>query len=160
MGNVTSGGNTMNGGSQSLTVGGDTYIAPKPSAAGAYAPDARGPLMTCRIFVGLGATIREGSLSGGIPVGNDQTCMSDANLRFMDKVNSVKPGTFGAADYLRAVCKAEGMADLEGCKAVATKTVAAPAVIPTAVVVAPAVVAPATSTSSGPAYPYVRDARN
>lgn len=87
----------------------------KAAASSSYAPDGHGPRQSCRIFIGLGGSTVSGSLSGGIPVGNDQTCLSGAKVEFMDKVNKVQPGTFQAVDYLRAACEVEGMAQMDGC---------------------------------------------
>lgn len=92
------------------------FTQPKPSSANAYAPDSSAPRTSCRIFVGLGGTGRDGSLSGGIPIGNDQTCLTGAQIEAMDKANKVQPGTFLVADYLLAICKMEGMGATAGCK--------------------------------------------
>lgn len=91
-------------------------VIPKPSSANAYAPEGSAPRTSCRIFVGIGGTGRDGSLSGGIPVGNDQTCLSGAQVEFMNNVNRVAPGTFTGADYLLAACKVEGMDQMAACK--------------------------------------------
>lgn len=88
----------------------------KAASAPAYAPDGSAPRTSCRIFMGLGGSGRDGSLSGGIPIGNDQTCLSGANIEFMDKVNKVKAGTFTDVDYLREACKVEGMSEATACK--------------------------------------------
>jgi hypothetical protein len=96
-----------------IAVGGSVYEA---ASAPAYAPAGSAPRTSCRLFVGLGGTSTGGSLSGGIPVGNDQTCLSGAQFEFMDRINALAPRTFAAADYLQAACKVEGMAETEGCK--------------------------------------------
>lgn len=96
-----------------IAVGGSVYEA---ASAPAYAPAGSAPRTSCRLFVGLGGTSTGGSLSGGIPVGNDQTCLSGAQFEFMDRINALAPKTFESADYLRAACKVEGMAETDGCK--------------------------------------------
>lgn len=114
-------------GSGSAVVGGvsgnSTHVAvdastvmPKPASANAYAPEGSAPRTSCRIFMGLGGTGRDGSLSGGIPIGNDQTCISGAQVEFMNNVNRVAPGTFTGPDYLMAACKVEGMDQMSACK--------------------------------------------
>lgn len=96
-----------------IAVGGSVYEA---ASAPAYAPAGSAPRTSCRLFVGLGGTSTGGSLSGGIPVGNDQTCLSGAQFEFMDRINALAPKTFESADYLRAACKVEGMGETDGCK--------------------------------------------
>lgn len=101
-------------GGNSINVQGSTY---EQSASTAYAPQAGAPRTSCRLFVGLGGTSQNGSLSGGIPIGNDQTCVSGAQIEFMNNVNKVAPGTFTGPDYLLAACKVEGMDQMQACKA-------------------------------------------
>lgn len=100
-------------GGNSINVQGSTY---EQAASTAYAPDGKAPRTSCRLFIGFGGTNVSGSLSGGIPIGSDQTCLSGAQIEFFDKVNKVQAGTFGPADYLRAACKVEGMDQMDGCK--------------------------------------------
>lgn len=100
-------------GGNSINVQGSTY---EQAASTAYAPDGKAPRTSCRLFVGLGGTSQNGSLSGGIPIGNDQTCMSGAQIEAMDKANKVQAGTFLIGDYLLAICKMEGMDQTQGCK--------------------------------------------
>ena len=97
-----------------ITVEGSQY---KAAASTAYAPDTSSPRTSCRLFVGLGGSGRDGSLSGGIPIGNDQTCLSGAAIEAMDKANKVQAGTFLVSDYLLAICKMEGMDSMSACKA-------------------------------------------
>lgn len=92
---------------------GSTYEA---AASTAYAPDGKAPRTSCRLFIGLGGSQTNGSLSGGIPIANDQTCISGAQIEAMDKANKVYPGSFLIGDYLKAICKIEGMDATEGCK--------------------------------------------
>lgn len=123
-GNATAGGAVVGAGAGAVSVV-SNY---KQAAAGAYAPRPSGPATSCRLFVGLGGTNVNGSLSGGIPIGNDQTCLSDKKLTYMDFVNSQFAGTFNKGDYLEAVCAIEGMDATEGC--VAYKSSKAPVVQP------------------------------
>jgi hypothetical protein len=101
------------GNQTSVSVAGATYEA---AASTAYAPNSGAPRTSCRIFVGLGGASVNGSLSGGLPIGNDQTCLSGAQIEFMNNVNKVAPGTFGGADYLIAACAVEGMDKMAACK--------------------------------------------
>lgn len=101
------------GNSTSVNFEGSTY---KEAAQTAYAPTPTGPRNSCRIFVGLGGSSVNGSLSGGIPLANDQTCISGAQVEFMQTVNKIKPGTFSVDDYLAAVCAVEGMDKMQACK--------------------------------------------
>lgn len=101
------------GNSTSVTFEGSTY---REAAQTAYAPATVAPRVSCRIFVGLGGSSRDGSLSGGIPIGNDQSCLSGLQIELMDKVNRVAPGTFVGKDYLAAACKVEGMEAAAACK--------------------------------------------
>lgn len=100
------------GNQTSVSVAGAVYEA---AASTAYAPDGKAPRTSCRIFVGLGGSNLNGSLSGGLPIGNDQTCMSGAQIEAMDKANKVQAGTFLIADYLIAICAMEGMERMAGC---------------------------------------------
>jgi len=104
-GNATAGGAVVGAGAGAVSVQ-NNY---KQSAASAYAPRASGPATSCRLFVGLGGTNTSGSLSGGIPIGNDQTCLSDKKLSYMDAINDRFSGTFNKGDCLEAICLIEGM---------------------------------------------------
>ena len=128
MGGTGVGGNATAGGAVVGAGAGAVSVNYKQAAAGAYAPRPSGPATSCRLFVGLGGTNVNGSLSGGIPIGNDQTCLSDKKLTYMDFVNSQFAGTFNKGDYLEAVCAIEGMDATEGC--VAYKSSKAPVAQP------------------------------
>lgn len=110
-------GGTANGqgsGNQtSVNVGGSTY---KESAQTAYAPTVQQPRTSCRIFLSIGGSSTSGSLSGGIPLANDQSCVSGLQVELMDKVNAHSPGTFKTADFLAAVCAVEGMEKMSACQ--------------------------------------------
>ena len=105
-----------------ISVGGTTIEA---AASSAYAPPAHGPRRSCRLFVGFGGSGTEASLSGGIPIGNDQTCVSGAQFEFMNDVNKLAPGTFTRDDYLKAACKVEGMAETRACETLRKQQTAA-----------------------------------
>lgn len=77
------------------------------------------PLTSCRLSISLGGSGTSGSGAGGIPIGNDETCLAAARLALMERV-----GGFSQADKLQAVCKVEGMADTSLCKAQGTQKVA------------------------------------
>jgi hypothetical protein len=92
---------------------GSTY---KEAAQTAYAPTPSGPRTSCRLFIGFGGTNTSGALSGGVPIGQDQTCLSGAQVEFMHTVNKIKANTFTVDDYLLAVCAVEGMDKMTACK--------------------------------------------
>lgn len=100
-------------GGNSITVQGSTYRA---AANSAYAPDGSAPRTSCRLFFGFGGSSVTGSLSGGLPLGQDGLCLAGAQIEFMDKVNKIQAGTFVPADYLLAACKVEGMDQMSACK--------------------------------------------
>jgi hypothetical protein len=75
--------------------------------------------------MGAGASGVKGSLSGGLPIGNDQACVIEASHRIMNRMNAMKPDSFKYVDYLRPACKFEGMAETDECKALAQQQPAA-----------------------------------
>lgn len=107
-------GGSIGAGAVQVTAAGDTY---KAASAPAFAPGASGPVSSCRLFIGLGATNTSGSGSAGIPIGNDQACVVENAHRLMNRMNAMKANAFTYDDYLRPVCKFEGMADTAECKA-------------------------------------------
>lgn len=122
-GGTALGGNSTGGSINApISVGGNTIEA---AASSAYAPPAHGPRRSCRLFVGFGGSGTEASLSGGIPIGNDQTCVSGAQFEFMNDVNKLAPGTFTRDDYLKAACKVEGMAETRACETLRKQQTAA-----------------------------------
>lgn len=118
---VTTGANTAAGGiatggsigSGAVQIGSTTYEA---AASPSFAPPAHGPLRSCRLYAGAGGASRDGSGSAGIPIGNDQICLTDAAHELMDRLNTRRANTFSDEDYLRAACKVEGMAETRACK--------------------------------------------
>lgn len=136
LGGTGLGGNAAGGNATGGNIGdgaGSANIQVRQAAATAYAPTPSGPRASCRLFAGVGGTTTSGALSGGLPIGNDQTCVSGAMVEFMDTVNRVKAGTFEIDDYLEAACMVESMAKTKGCKAyAATKPVDAPLTLNTA----------------------------
>ena len=109
----------------SVTVNGDTYQAPA-QAATAYAPSIPQVATSCRLYISLGGagsnTATTASVSGGIPIGNDQTCLVGNQLRVMTAINDAdktagRPATFSPADFRAAACSLEGMSEMSGCKA-------------------------------------------
>lgn len=110
-----------------LTVNmGDTHVQEAAQAATAYAPAIPTVATSCRLYISLGgagsSTSTTASASGGIPIGNDETCLIGNALRYMsavnqeDKAQGRKP-TFTAEDFRQRVCKLEGMDSMSGCKA-------------------------------------------
>lgn len=116
-GNATNGGNTT--GNQSVTVEGNqagsggvssTLYERSAPAVAVGAPTQ--PITSCRLGISLGASGTGGAGAGGIPIGNDETCLAAARLALMDRV-----GGFTAEDKQRTVCNVEGMAETSVCKA-------------------------------------------
>jgi len=105
-----------------LTIGGaglgNTFVPRQaPSVSGVDVPATP---RSCRLFFSLFGSSSGGAGGGGIPLGNDQTCLSWNQIEIMAEVNSYsgdKP-VFGLSDMRRAACKIEGMGEMEGCKAV------------------------------------------
>lgn len=106
-------GNVQAGG---LDMAGASIGAVERSAPPAYAPPGSAPRLSCRLFAGLGGSNTSGALSGGIPIGNDQICVTGAQFELMDRINQHRPATFSQDDYLRAACKVEGMGDTGACQ--------------------------------------------
>lgn len=105
---------TGNGAGNTTTVRTGDYNA---ASSTAYAPQVPTVLRSCRLYIGLGGASRDGSGSGGIPIGNDATCLADSQIELMAKVNKLAPGMFSTADILQAACKVEGMDATAACKA-------------------------------------------
>jgi hypothetical protein len=93
-------------------------VIPKPAANSAYVGDLpQLPQGSCRLFIGGGATNRDGSATGLLVIGNDQTCLSTRSLEVMKQINAMVGKTvFGKADMLDVGCKIEGMENLAACK--------------------------------------------
>lgn len=89
----------------------------RPAAATAYAPAGSAPRTSCRLYIGLGGGNVNGSGSGGIPIGNDQTCLTGTGIDTMDQINAKFGETFGRDDYLTVACKVEGMSATKVCAA-------------------------------------------
>lgn len=117
------GGNaTGNGAGNVTTIDVAAPVIPKPASNTAYAPDIPTTAKSCRLFIGMGGTSRDGSGSGLVPIGNDQTCLSVTAVQLMIEINTAQrrgsqPAPFGTADILSAACKIEGMKDtIAACK--------------------------------------------
>lgn len=118
-GNASNGGNTT--GNQSVTIegaqpgsgsGNGVYSTVyERSAPGVAVGAPTQPLTSCRLSVSLGGSSAGGAGAGGIPIGNDETCLAAARLALMDRV-----GGFTSEDKQRTVCKVEGMAETSVCK--------------------------------------------
>lgn len=113
-------GGYANGGQASATgngAGNTTTLnvaAPSMPANTAYAPEVPTVAKSCRLFIGGGVTNRDGSGSGLVPIGNDQTCLSVTSVQLMIEVNSAarkhgQAAPFNTKDILSAACKIEGM---------------------------------------------------
>lgn len=70
---------------------------------------------SCRLYLFGGGATRDGAASGSIPLANDQTCLSIASLNLMERA-----GGFTQKEKQAVVCKVEGMAEFETCKALAS----------------------------------------
>jgi hypothetical protein len=115
-------GGSIGAGAVQVSAGNSTYRA---AASSAFAPGAHGPVESCRLFMGAGASGVKGSLSGGLPIGNDQACVIEASHRIMNRMNAMKPDAFKYVDYLRPACKFEGLAETDECKALTRQQPAA-----------------------------------
>lgn len=112
-GAASASGGSIGSGAVSVTTGGTTYRA---AAAPSFAPPASGPISSCRLFMGAGGATVKGSLSGGIPIGNDQACVVESSHEMMNRINAMAPNSFSKDDYLRPVCKFEGMSETKACQ--------------------------------------------
>lgn len=115
-GTASAAGGQGSGNSTSIAIA--APVIPKPAANSAYVGDLpQLPQGSCRLFIGGGATTRDGSATGMLPIGNDQTCLSTRSLEVMKQINaSVGQVVFGKLDMLDVACKIEGMEKLEACR--------------------------------------------
>ncbi len=100
--------------STNVTVGGDNTEA---AASGVFAAPIPTVATSCRLYMFGGGTNVNGAVSGSVPLGNDQTCLSGTNINNMLRVNQLFPGTFSKEDITAEACKVEGMAAADACKA-------------------------------------------
>lgn len=111
VGSGNSGGNTVEGSETQVgvSVGGTTV---ERSAPAVFNSATSQPLKSCRLTIFGGISRTDGSMSGGIPIGNDMGCLIDQGLGFMERV-----GTFSAAEKEALICKQELLATTDRCKA-------------------------------------------
>lgn len=120
------GNNAAQSSSTSVSIGGDTYERSAPAIFGAEIPSVP---TSCRLYLFGGGSNVNGAVTGSIPLGNDQTCLSIAAVNLMERV-----GGFSQVEKQKVVCKVEGLEGLPTCKAldekpaVAASIVAAPSV--------------------------------
>ncbi len=109
VGGVAAGGNSsaqaVNGGVNVNSL----YERAAPSVGLSSVPQ---PITSCRLSIGGGGSNSSGAIVGGIPIGNDQTCLVGAALSAMSLA-----GGFTRQDAQRIACKIEGMSELATCKA-------------------------------------------
>lgn len=105
-----------NGAGNKTRVNVDASSVYEAAASTAYAPAVPTVLRSCRLYISLGGSSVGGAGSGGIPIGNDATCLADSQIELMSKVNKSFAGKFTEADFIIAACKVEGMADMAVCK--------------------------------------------
>jgi hypothetical protein len=113
--NVKGSGNSANnnksqasGNSTAVTVGGTTV---ERSAPAVFAGNIPSVPTSCRLYMFGGGTNVNGAVSGSVPLGNDQTCLSIAKINLMERV-----GGFSDAEKQGVICKIEGMEELATCK--------------------------------------------
>lgn len=113
--NVKGSGNSANnnksqasGNSTAVTVGGTVV---ERSAPAVFAGNIPSVPTSCRLYMFGGGTNVNGAVSGSIPLGNDQTCLSIAKINLMERV-----GGFSDAEKQGVICKIEGMEELATCK--------------------------------------------
>lgn len=109
---------TGNGAGNTTEINVAAPVIPKPAANSAYVGDLpQLPQGSCRLFIGGGATNRDGSATGMLPIGNDQTCLSTRSLEVMKQINAqVGQSVFGKDDFMFVACQIEGMDKLAACK--------------------------------------------
>lgn len=120
---AANGGNTI-----SNSIGGDTTVYER-SAPGISISAPTQPITSCRLGVSLGGSNTGGAVGGGIPIGNDATCLAGAQLAAMEKA-----GGFTMDDRQKAACGIEGMSAMSVCKKQAEPAKSAAALAPAAVV--------------------------
>lgn len=109
---------TGNGAGNTTEINVAAPVIPKPAANSAYVGDLpQLPQGSCRLFIGGGGTTRDGSATGMLPIGNDQTCLSTRSLEVMKQINAqVGQSVFGKDDFMFVACQIEGMDKLAACK--------------------------------------------
>lgn len=93
------------------------YAGAERSAPGVFAAPIPTVTGSCRLYMFGGGTNVNGAVSGSIPLGNDQTCLSGVNLKNMAVINQYFPDTFGKKSMVDMACKTEGMSEVAECKA-------------------------------------------
>lgn len=107
-----SGGNKIKT-STNVDIKGDIYERSAPAVIAAPIPTVA---TSCRLYMFGGGTNVNGAVSGSIPLGNDQTCLSGVNLNNMLRINQHVANTFSMQDMVKEACKVEGMDTAEPCK--------------------------------------------
>lgn len=115
-----SGSNSATGSGNVTSIKSEVQYHEAAQAAAAYAPQIPTVAVSCRLYISIGgagsSTSTTASASGGIPIGNDQTCLTVNALKVMASVNAAGRQVFTAEDFRMQACKMEGMAETEGCK--------------------------------------------
>lgn len=93
---------------------GDTYVPRQTPPS--YAPEARTPVVSCRLTMGSGGASERYSLSLGFPIGNDGTCLHGKRAEAMTAANARRgKAVFTEEDFLRNDCTLEGMDITDAC---------------------------------------------
>lgn len=109
-------GQRMEGSNNStVAVSGDTFTY-EEAASSVFAAPIPTVATSCRLYLFAGGTNVSGAVSGTLPLGNDQTCLSGNNMNNMMRINKIAPGTFSNDDIVGQACKVEGMDKTKTCK--------------------------------------------
>lgn len=101
------------GNTTSVSIGGDTY---ERSAPAVFAGNIPSVARSCRLYMFGGGSNVTGAVSGSIPLGNDQTCLSGAKVDYMTAANRLFPGAFSQASFVQTICEVEGMDAVAECQ--------------------------------------------
>lgn len=103
-----SGNSHAKGNTTSVDVGGTVVERSAPSIFAGNVPNV---VTSCRLYLFGGGSNVTGAVSGTIPLGNDQTCLSGKKLVFMEIA-----GGFSQEEKQQVACKVEGMEELATCQ--------------------------------------------
>jgi len=77
----------------------------------AIAPNVPLNAKSCRLYLSIAGSVSSGAGAGGIPIGNDQTCLAVTKLEVMESMR-----IFTMDDKLTVACGIEGMEETATCQ--------------------------------------------